>query len=262
MELKDGIQNLIEENDNLTTKIQSKNDDIQIMAEKSPLEKILSNSGLEHLAENIFGNLADEDAEICRDINKSSQQILDNPMFWLRKFKSLSKKNQKDWIKAIKVILFVRNSKKAKAIISYLQWNLKKDAVDLQCYTSPAVQDEFRKRIRESCEKLESSDENTEIVKILAPLTDNPNAPNNTGWTPIYWAACYGHTEIVKVLAPLTDNPNAPDKFGITPLCGAKFNGNTEIVKILIPLTNSPNDSGRTSSSVAKKSLNLTWLED
>ena len=75
VELKDIIQNLIEENDSLTTKIQSKNDNILIMAEKSPLEKILSNSGLEHLAENIFGNLA----EICRDINKSSQQILDNP---------------------------------------------------------------------------------------------------------------------------------------------------------------------------------------
>ena len=53
-ELKDRIQNLIEENDSLTTKIQSKNDDIQIKAEKSPLEKILSNSGLEHLAENIL----------------------------------------------------------------------------------------------------------------------------------------------------------------------------------------------------------------
>ena len=78
-ELKDRIQNLIEENDSLTTKIQSKNDDIQIKAEKSPLEKILSNSGLEHLAKNIFGNLADKDAEICRDIKKSSQQILDNP---------------------------------------------------------------------------------------------------------------------------------------------------------------------------------------
>ena len=41
-----------------------------------------------------------------------------------------------------------------------------------------------------------------EIVKILAPLTDNPNAPNECGQTPIYWATQYGHTEIVKILAP------------------------------------------------------------
>ena len=40
----------------------------------------------------------------------------------------------------------------------------------------------------------------TEILKILVPLTDNPNAPNNDGRTPIYWAAFYDHTEIVKIL--------------------------------------------------------------
>ena len=89
-------------------------------------------------------------------------------MFWLRKFKSLSKKNKKDWIKAIKVILLVRNSKKAKAIISYLQWNLKKDAVDLQCYTSPAVQDDFKKRIRESCLEQESSEAILFLIYLLA----------------------------------------------------------------------------------------------
>ena len=35
--------------------------------------------------------------------------------------------------------------------------------------------------------------------------------------TPIYWATYHGHTESVKILAPLADNPNAPDKFGNTP---------------------------------------------
>ena len=47
-----------------------------------------------------------------------------------------------------------------------------------------------------------------EIVKILAPLTDNPNAPNKNGETPTIWAARYGHTENVKILVPLMDNPN------------------------------------------------------
>ena len=31
-----------------------------------------------------------------------------------------------------------------------------------------------------------------EIVKILSPLTDNPNAPDDFGRTPIYYAAKYG----------------------------------------------------------------------
>ena len=39
------------------------------------------------------------------------------------------------------------------------------------------------------------------MVKILVPLTDNPNAANEDGETPIYWAARWGHTEIVKILA-------------------------------------------------------------
>ena len=70
----------------------------------------------------------------------------------------------------------------------------------------------------------------TEIVKILAPLTDNPNAPGNFGKTPIYEAARYRHTEIVKFLAPLTDNPNAPDEDGQTPSSVAN---NAEIRRFL-----------------------------
>ena len=41
----------------------------------------------------------------------------------------------------------------------------------------------------------------TEIVKILALLTDKPNASNNCGYTPIDNATRYGHTEIVNILA-------------------------------------------------------------
>ena len=239
VEFRDRIQNLLKENESLTVQIQSKNDeDIQTKAEMSPLEKILNKPGLVHLAENIFGNLADEDLEVCRNINQTSKEILDNPMFWLRKFESLSKENQTDWIK---VIQSVKNSEKEKAIISYLQWNLKKETlVDFPCFTSPDVQDDFKKRIMEICEKGTSSDEDIEIVKILAPLTENPNAPNSWGLTPIHWAAFWGHTENVKILAPLTDNPNAPDGiFGKTPIYLAALKGHTEIVKILAP--NNPN---------------------
>ena len=73
--------------------------------------------------------------------------------------------------------------------------------------------------------------DHTEIVKILAPLADTPNAPNKDGATPIYWAAFYGHTEIVKILAPLTDTPNAPNSLGQYPLAVAK---NEEIRRILL----------------------------
>ena len=71
------------------------------MAEVSTMEKILNNPGFEHLADIIFGNLDHDHQDICEQINESSKQILINPMFWIRKFKFLSKDNEKDWIEVI-----------------------------------------------------------------------------------------------------------------------------------------------------------------
>ena len=52
----------------------------------NPMEKILNNPGLVHLAENIFENLDHEKLEICRQINQSSSKLLANPIICLRKF--------------------------------------------------------------------------------------------------------------------------------------------------------------------------------
>ena len=87
------------------------------------------------------------------------------------------------------VLLFKKNSVKEKSIFYYLLSNLKKEALeDLPCYTSPDVQDDFRKKIYTAADC-----GHTAIVKILAPLTDNPNAPNNDGETPIYLTTSNGH---------------------------------------------------------------------
>ena len=222
-----------------TQEVQSNNENIQITVKINPLEKILNIPGLIHLAENIFDNLDYKGLEVYRNINQSSQQILDNPMFWLKKFKQLSNKNKKDWIK---VIQSMNNSDKEKAIITYLQWNLKKDVkIDLPCYTDPSVQADILKKIWHTVIPSVLFHENTEIVKVLAPLADNPNAPKNDGETPIYRAAYHGHTKIVKILAPLTANPNAPDDYGNTPIHIAAMRGHIEIVKFLAPLTDNPN---------------------
>ena len=89
----------------------------------------MNTPGLVHLAENIFNNLDHDSVKVCQGINQSSKQILDDPMFWLRKFGNLSKENQNDWIK---VFQSKKDAAQEKAIISYLKWKLKKDAmVDL-----------------------------------------------------------------------------------------------------------------------------------
>ena len=154
--------------------------------EITPMEKILNNPGLQHLAKTIFWNLDCENLEVCREINESSKEILDNPMFWLGIFvrRGLSMKNQKDWIRAIQLN---RNSEMEQNIILYLKWKLKnKDEGDLPCYTNPIVQDEFQNKILDVCDAYEDEIGNgTEVVKILAPLTDNPNAANKWGRTPL-----------------------------------------------------------------------------
>ena len=131
-------------------------------------EKILSNPGLQHLAENIFWNLDYEDWEVCRGINQSSKRILDNP-------------NQ---------------------FQQFHNW----------------------KKIHSAAK------------------------------SPIYLAASNGHTEIVKILAPLTDNPNAPDNDGKTPSSVAK---NAEIRGILQSFNTSrkhnAGPSGKPSKKRAKK---------
>ena len=203
------------------------------------METIFNNPGLQHLAEEVFWNLNAEDLKICAQINQSCKQILQNPLFCLRKFKNLSKKNKEDWINDIQS---VNNSDKGIAIISYLQWNYMDIAlVDLPCYSSPLLQNDFRNRIREISNEQLSYEQDIQLVKILAPLTDNPNASDVERITPIHFAAHHGHTEIVKILAPLTNTPNAPGKYGFTPICIAALHGHSEIVKILAPLTNTPN---------------------
>ena len=144
------------------------------------MENIINNPGLQHLTEKFLWNLNYENMEACQFINKSCKQILANPLFWLRKFIQegrLSTKNKNDWTK---VISQMKNTYMEEKIVIYLKWTLKTiGAVNLPCYTNPIVQNDFRNQIFQS-----ARDNNLEIVKILAPLTDNPNAPNKWGNTP------------------------------------------------------------------------------
>ena len=197
------------------------------------MEKIITNTGLQHLAENVFWNLHIKDLKICAQINQSCKQILQKPFYCLRKFEHLSKENRKDWIKGIQS---VKKSDHGIAIISYLKWNFKKDIfVDLPFYTSTYVQNEFRKKLWEICWKKKTTDEDLEIVQILAHIADNLN-------TPIRLAAQNGHTKIVKILATVAKNPNALNSiYGGTPIYWAALRGHIEIVKILARFMDNPN---------------------
>ena len=62
------------------------------------------------------------------------------------------------------------------------------------------------------------------IENSLQTLSQFCNTPDEFGRTPLYVAAYNGYTEVVKILALLTDNPNAPKNNGSAPINEAKFN--------------------------------------
>ena len=66
-ESKGQIQTLIYKKEKFQAEIQSKNEvNIQNKVEESPLQNILNNPGLVHIAENIFGNFTDMDVEVFK----------------------------------------------------------------------------------------------------------------------------------------------------------------------------------------------------
>ena len=167
-------------------------------------------------------------------------------MFWIKKCIQkgvFGKEEEENWIKGVHSEM---NSNKEKPISLYLEWIFMNKVFSLPRYTEIVVQDDFRQIIFHAVRKGDIN-----VVTILAPLTENPNAPGEDGITPIYWAVRQRQFEIVKILAPLqkADNRNAPDEDGDTPIMKAACYGETEIVKILAYLTynlNAANNQGYT----------------
>ena len=101
------------------------------------MDQILNNEGLQHIAEMIFLNLDSEKIRTCQILNKSSQQILANPMFWLKKWKGLSKESNKDWSEAIQI---TRNTNLETNVVSYIKMAIKiGHVVDVPCYIDENV---------------------------------------------------------------------------------------------------------------------------
>ena len=165
-------------------------------------DEIINNPGLQHIIELIFFNLDHKDLMNCQLVNKSTKQILENPMFWLKKWSfnlGLSKENQTDWIKAVQM---TKNTNLETKVIRCIQQNIIiGHFVDGDTPIHHAAREGH-----------------LDVIKFLAPLIENPNAPNIYGDTPIHEAASFGHLDVIRFLAPLTENPNKPNKNGITPI--------------------------------------------
>ena len=154
------------------------------------MEVILNNPGFQHIAENVFLNLNYEKLETCRRVNEFCKDILDNPMFWLKKFirRGLSKKNQIDWMAAIQITPYWNLETN---ILNYLKQSSKNERViDIPCHINEETLSEYSEKImklkdKNECliideldDEIRSGNDNAARFQILALFMDNYNALN------------------------------------------------------------------------------------
>ena len=177
------------------------------------MAQIFNNSGLQHITEMIFLNLDSEKLQVCQCVNKSSKDILKNPLFWLKKWKGLSQNSKKDWSKAIQL---TRNTNLEENVISYIKKVIKiGHVVDVPCYIDENVVEKSNDFTFEAA----LNENNLGMVQILAPMVDNPNPHcEYCGMLTINSIA----ENMIKVLAPLIGNPLGLHHLGVCPYCGAE----------------------------------------
>ena len=264
------------------------------------MDQIIKTPGLQHISETILFNLDYEDLMNCQTVDKSIQQILETPMFWLKKWRykrGLSRKNQLDWIKALQM---TKNPNLRKNIVLYIQKVIKiGHFVDVPCYidndvTKKATEISFEEALQQKDAgvlqilapmtrvfntpdvnlhevlQLKTPWHNTEfsylldVIKVLAPLTENVNSQNEGKFTLIHCASLTGQLDIIKFLVPMIENPNAPNKYGNTPIHYAVISGYLDVIKFLAPMIenpNAPNQSGNTPIHTAARNGHLDVIK-
>ena len=235
------------------------------------MESIIQNPGLQLITETILFNLDFQALKKCQLLSKSFKEILDDPIFWLRKWRiknGLSEKNYDDWIKAIQL---TKNTNVEVNVKLYLEKVIKiAHVVDVPCFIDyGAVQksSEFtferaldekelgilqilasmkdnpnedrvnRHGVGGSAISVAAIEGDLNIIKILASITKNPN--NIPSCTPMHLAAYEGHIDILKFLVSFIGDLNSLP-FGILHM--AAMNGHTDVLKLLAPLTRHPNE--------------------
>ena len=96
------------------------------------------------------------------------------------------------------------------------------------------VESSIKTRLRKRQANDKYMEDASNVIKVLAPLIKEPNAPNSKGIgaTPIVIAALLGHLDIIQALIPYVNNANDSGILKRSAIRG----GHGEIVKILAPL--------------------------
>ena len=276
------------------------------------MENIIQNPGLHHIIEDTLIFLDKGNIASFRLLNQDGKNIVDNPMFYLKKLSQVEETPKNliaKWKKIIQKLYDYDKETTQKLALELFKMYCKKhpqsplelvynygskekispnlaiailENSDPESFVNSTVNlrpihltamlgyaESFEKMLKKSPTTNSNAPDNTgrtpmylaagfghiEIVKLLLNLTDNPNAPRDNGKTPIYFAAGKGYLEILKLLMNSTENPHIPDKEGVTPINIAAHEGQLEVVKFLLNSTtanpNIPDINGETPLNAA-----------
>ena len=169
----------------------------------SILEEIINTPGLQHIIEETLLNLDFKNIMAFQSINKSCKDFVDNPMFWLKKWRlrGLSKKSQADWIKAIQM---TRGTNVETNVDLYIKKIIKLNyhIMDVPCYIDADIVERFsqfsdaskyEKQTNFFLEKPSIEKAYQDAIKqgkagflqLLAPIMKNPNPANRSNDIPI-----------------------------------------------------------------------------
>ena len=214
------------------------------------MDQIIQNPGLQHLTEMILSNLNYESLQKCQIVNKSLEDLLGDPMFWLRKWRTqrgLSKENYDDWVKAIKL---TRNTNVEANMKLYLEKVIKYGYVlDISCF----IDSEAVEKSNEYTFERAIKEKKLGILQILA--IKNPNSFDVT----ILWItlAAEENVDILKFFVTFTNDPNIQDNIRRSLIMAAAIHGQIDVLKILAPLTKFSNIGGwvcgKTAIQIAQK---------
>ena len=132
------------------------------------MDLITRTPGLINIAEEIFSNLDRNSLLECQKVNEYWGSILRNPWFWFRRmehYAKLSEEHQKEWKDFCEKLSKVNLTKDMTPALNYIYG---------QFENSVTLYGTFWIAIK--CEG-DLSDLDEEIVRIMAPLIENPNAP-------------------------------------------------------------------------------------
>ena len=218
------------------------------------MDQFFENPGYQHIGQLIFQYLNHKTLLSCRFACQAWKIFLDDPKFWLRKCAG-NKNSRQNLLNAsnnyfekhkelaynqeinvslqlmkihkifsswFKTSSFVIHSKESEIlIINFIIENFSEILTEYRQLSNTPVHFAVRNG-------------QLGIVKAIVTCFNNPNAGNDTGWTPIQLAAIDGHSEMIKLLAESssTSNSEVMDS-GITPIEMANRLGHQKVVKLL-----------------------------